>query len=313
MENQTTFKTKLRRVIKSGFVNFFRSGYISLASVLIMVITLSVIASVIFMGAILNTTLNELRSKVDVNVYFLTSASEEDILALKDKLAALPEVLNIEYISREIALENFKKRHENDQITLQALEELGDNPLGAALNIKAREPSEYQGIAEFLGQENILSKEGKQIIDKVNYLQNKVAIDRLSRIIESSEKLGLVITIVLVTISLVITLNTIRLAIYISRDEISVMQLVGASKNYIRGPFVITGVMYGAIAGLLTLVLFLPVTYWLGGVTENFFIGLNVFNYYAENFFQIFLIVMTSGVAIGATSSFLAVRRYLKL
>ncbi|MEK7117192.1 MAG: permease-like cell division protein FtsX, partial [Patescibacteria group bacterium] len=308
-----SFKTKLKRVIKTGFINFFRSGYISLASVLIMVITLSVIASVIFLGAILNTTLTELKNKVDVNVYFLTTAPESDILFLKEKLLTLPEVSNVEYLSREVALENFKKRHENDQITLQALEELGDNPLGAALNIKAKEPSEYQGIAEFLGQENILSRDGKQIIDKVNYLQNKVAIDRLSRIIASSEKLGLVITIVLITISLVITLNTIRLAIYISRDEISVMQLVGASKNYIRGPFVITGVMYGLVAGLLTLILFLPVTYWLGGVTANFFIGLNIFDYYTENIFQIFFIVMLSGVAIGAASSFIAVRRYLKL
>jgi cell division transport system permease protein len=313
MENKTSFKTKLRRTIKSGFVNFFRSGYVSLASVLIMVITLSVIASVIFMGAILDTTLDELRNKVDVNVYFLTSAEEPDILALKDRLSGLPEVSNIEYISREAALENFKKRHENDQITLQALEELGDNPLGAALNIKAKNPSQYQGISDFLGEENILSKDGKQIIDKVNYLQNKTAIDRLTKIIDSSEKMGMAITIVLIAVSLAITLNTIRLAIFISRDEISVMQLVGASKNYIRGPFVITGVMYGIVAALITLVLFIPVTYWLGGLTQNFFIGLNIFDYYLGNFFEVFFLVMGAGVGIGALSSLMAVRKYLKL
>lgn len=313
MENKTTFKTKLKRAIKSGFINFFRSGYISLASILIMVITLSVISSVIFMGAVLNTTLTELRNKVDVNVYFLSDAKEEDILALEDKLKALPEVSSIEYVSREAALQNFKKRHENDQVTLQALVELGDNPFGASLNIKAKEPSQYQGIADFLGEENIISKDGQKIIDKVNYLQNKTAIDRLTRIIDSSERLGLVITIVLVLVSLVITLNTIRLAIYISRDEISVMQLVGASKNYIRGPFVITGIMYGAVAGVLTMILFLPITYWLGGLTENFFIGLNIFDYYISNIFQILLIVIGSGIAIGAISSLFAVRRYLKL
>lgn len=313
MENKTTFKTKLRRVIKSGFVNFFRSGYVSLASVLVMVITLSVIASVIFMSAVFNTTLDELRKKVDVNVYFLTTASEEDILSLQERLRSLPEVQSIEYISREAALENFKKRHENDQITLQALDELGDNPLGAALNIKAKEPSQYQGIADFLGESDILSTDGKVIIDKINYLQNKTAIDRLTRIIDSSQKLSLVATLVLVIVSIIITLNTIRLAIYISKDEISVMQLVGASKNYIKGPFVITGIMYGALAGLLTLILFLPITYWLGGLTENFFIGLNIFDYYLSNIFQMVLIILTSGIAIGATSSFLAVRRYLKL
>lgn len=313
MENRTTFGTKLKRAVKSGFINFFRSGYISLASVLIMMITLSVIGSVIFMGAILDTTLQELRNKVDVNVYFLLNATEENILGLKDKLSALPEVSKIEYISRETVLENFKKRHENDQITLQALEELGNNPLGAVLNIKSKEPSQYQGIADFLGQENILSTSGERIIDKINYLENKPAIDRLSKIIDSAKRLGLIVTIVLVTVSIVITLNTIRLAIYISRDEISVMQLVGASKNYIRGPFVITGIMYGLAASVLTLAIFWPITYWLGGITKNFFIGLNVFEYYIENIFEMFLLILGSGVAIGAISSLFAVRRYLKL
>ena len=126
-------------------------------------------------------------------------------------------------------MENFKLVHENDQITLQALEELGDNPLEASLNIKAKEPSQYEGIANFLNEENILSSAAK-IIDKINYFENKVAIDKLSRIIDSAERLGLALSLALVIVSVVITFNTIRLTIYISREEISVMQLVGASK-----------------------------------------------------------------------------------
>ena len=297
----------------AGFVNFFRSGYVSLASVLVMIITLSTISGVIFMNAIFTTTLGELRNKVDINVYFVTDAVEQDILDLQSRLEALPEVSQIEYISRDQALENFKLRHENDQVTLQALEELGDNPLGAALNIKAREPSQYQGIADFLGEGNILSRDGKSIIDKVNYLDNKVAIDRLTKIIDSSQRLSLIATILLVLISIIITLNTVRLVIYVSREEIGVMQLVGASRNYIRGPFVVTGIMYGVVAAVITLVLFLPVTYWLGGVTEDFFIGLNIFDYYISNMFEMIFLIIGSGVAIGAASSLLAVRRYLKL
>ncbi len=258
-------------------------------------------------------TLDELRSKVDVNVYFLTSAPEADVLTLKNKLAALPEVENVQYVSRDQALANFKTRHENDQITLQALNELGDNPLGAELNIKAKDPSKYAGLAEFLSQENILSKDGAPIIDKINYLQNKTAIERLSKIINSSERLGLILVLVLVLVSIIITLNTVRLAIYISREEISVMQLVGASKNFIRGPFIVTGIIYGAIAGVIVLILFLPITYWLGNITSNFFVGFNIYNYYLANFFQMIFIILGSGVAIGTASSFLAVRKYLKL
>lgn len=310
---KTEFKTKLRRVTKAGFFNFWRSGYVSLASVLVMVVTLSVIGSVLFVSAILNITMEELRNKVDINVYFVTTSAENDILSLKTKIEALPEVSSVEYTSREKALENFRLRHENDQITIQALEELGDNPLGATLNIKAKEPSQYEGIANFLNEENILSSEGEKIIDKINYFENRTAIDKLSRIINSAERLGLVLSLALVIVSIIITFNTIRLTIFISREEISVMQLVGASKNYVRGPFVVTGVLVGLFSGLITMLLFLPISYWLGGTTENFFIGFNIFSYYLSNFFQILFIVVGSGVAIGAISSFLAVRKYLKL
>lgn len=310
---KTAFKTKLKRVIKAGFFNFWRSGYVSLASILVMVVTLSAISSVIFVGAILNTTMQELRNKVDINVYFITTALEADILSLKTTIEALPEVERVEYLSREQALENFKLRHENDQITLQALEELGDNPLGAALNIKAKEPSQYEGIANFLNEENILSSSGEKIIDEINYFKNRVTIDRLGRIIDSVEKLGFILASALVVVSIVITFNTVRLAIYISREEISVMQLVGASKNYVRGPFVVTGIVVGLISALATLLLSLPVTYFLGGLTENFFIGLNLFEYFLKNIFEIAFLLIGAGVGIGALSSWLAVRRYLKL
>jgi len=278
-----------------------------------MVITLSVIGSVVFVSAILNITMSELRDKVDINVYFVTTAIEEDIVSLKTKIAALPEVKIVEYTSREEALEKFRLRHENDQITLQALEELGENPLGAVLNIKAKQPSQYEGIANFLNEENILSSEGEKIIDKINYFENKTAIEKLSRIIDSAESLGWAISLALVVVSIVITFNTIRLAIYISREEISVMQLVGASKNYVKGPFVVTGVIVGLASGLITMLLFLPISYWLGNLTQNFFIGFNIFDYYISNFFEIIFIIVGSGIAIGAISSFLAVRKYLKL
>ena len=312
MEN-SSFKIKLRRVIKSGFFNFWRSGYVSLASILVMVVTLSVIGAVLFVGAILNTTLAELRSKVDVNLYFITTAPESDILTLKTKIEAMPEVAVVEYVSRGQALENFKLRHENDQTTLQALEELGDNPLGAVLNIKAKEPSQYESLANFLNEENILSSDGQKIIDKINYFENKVEIEKLSRIIGSAQRLGLAISFALVIVSMIITLNTIRLAIYISREEISVMRLVGASTSYIQGPFVVLGVIYGLSAAIITLLVLLAVTYWLGGVLGSFLVDFNIFSYYLRNFLEIALIIIGSGALIGAFSSTLDIRKYLKI
>src|SRR4051812_30192120 len=138
------FWTKLKRIIRAGFFSFWRNGFVSLSSILVMMVTLFVIGMTMFSGVILRSTLDQIKDKVDINVYFVTGAAENDILAMKQKLEQLPEVKSpVGYVSREAALADFKKRHENDEFTLQALDELGENPLGAALNIKAKDPSQY--------------------------------------------------------------------------------------------------------------------------------------------------------------------------
>lgn len=304
------FWVNTKRIIRSGFVGFWRNGSVSLSSVLIMTVTLFALGSILFAGALLRSSLEQIQEKVDVNVYFIPSAAETDILALKSKLEALPEVALVEYTSRDQALINFKERHANDEVTLQALEEIGDNPLGAILNIRAKQTSQYEGIASFLDSE---SGEGGTFIDKVNYYQNKAAIDTLTRIIAGGTTVGFGMTLALVLISIIIAFNTIRLAIYIAREEISVMRLVGASNKYIRGPFIVSGIMYGVVSAVLTLILFYPATYWVSSITRTFFSGFDMWSYYLSQFGIIFAIIIGTGALLGAIGSFLAVRKYLKV
>ena len=304
---------KLKRVIRTGFFNFWRNGTVSLASVLVMMVALTVMGSIVIGKAVLDTSLAELSSRIDINVTFTTSASEEDILEVKHSLESLPEVLLVNYVTRQEALDAFKERHAGDQSILTALDELGENPLGAVLNIKARDPSQYASVAEFLESDNTLSSSGITIVDRVNYFQNKVAIDRLTQIISSADKLAFAATLFFAIVSILIAFNTIRLTIYIARDEISVMRLVGASTTYIQGPFVVVGIIYGLVAALITVIIFLPITYWLGSTMETFFGGFNVFSYYLRNFLEIAFIIFGSGVVIGAISSLLAIRKYLKI
>ena len=313
MSGQKMFKTKLKRVLRSGFFNFWRDGTVTLASILVMMVTLMVIGLIAFSSAILDTTLAELKNKIDINVTFITSAKEEDILKIKHTIESLPEVLLVTYVSRDEAFTFFKERHSNDQAILSALDELGENPLGAVLNVRARDPSQYASVAEFLEDGNALATGGLSIIDRVNYFQNKASIDKLTRIIASADRLGFVLMFFLAVISVLISFNTIRLTIYLARDEISVMRLVGASTTYIRGPFMVVGIIYGVVAGILTLILLLPLTYWLGSNTKNFFIDFNIFFYYLRHFLEIAFIIMSSGIFIGALSSALAIRKYLKV
>ena len=108
------FSTSIKRIFRSGFYSFWRNGFVSFSSVIVMIITLSVIAGTIFLGAILNASLDSIRNKVDVNVYFVQGAAEADILNLKSSLEALPEVQTVTYVSADQALADFKTKHQTN-------------------------------------------------------------------------------------------------------------------------------------------------------------------------------------------------------
>lgn len=305
------FWINIKRVSRLGFVNFWRNGSVSLASILITTIALLVVATLILSRVLFSSTLTEIQRKVDVNVYFTTSATEDEILTLKRRIESLPEVAMVEYSSRDSELEKFRARHEGDELILQSLDEIGENPLGAVLNIQAKTPSQYEGIASFV--EGVRAESNASIIDNVNYNKNKTAINSLSRIIEASKKLGNGFAIFAIAVSVLITFNTIRLTIYMAREEISVMRLVGASSRYIRGPFVFTGLMYGFFSTILAIAILLPVLYWAGPHTQSLGTGIDVFKYFLSNIFSICGTIMLFGLAIGSVSSYLAVKKYLKI
>lgn len=300
-----------KRVVRYGVAGFVRNGFVSLAAVLIMTITLFVVAGIVISGAALGATLKQISEKVDVTVYFLPAATESQVGDIRRSLEALPEVREVQYESPEEALTQFRERHKDDQTQLQALDLLGENPFGPALEIQAKDTAQYEAIAEFVRGQQESGQGAGAVIDRVNFYQNKTAIDRLTDIIETSRTLGFVIAIILAGASVLISFNTIRLAIYTSRDEIGVMNLVGAGHWYVRGPFMIAGLLYGAISGIVVLLLLYPLLAWMGPGSERFLGEFNVFTYFTSNFLLLFAVVMLSGVALGALSSYLAVRRYL--
>src|SRR3989344_475034 len=117
----------VKRVSRYGLAGFVRNGFVSLAAVLVMIIMLLVLANIMISNAAMTATLQELTDKVDVTVYLTTAATEGQASDLRKSLEALPEVASVAYVSREQALADFKARHVNDQLTMQALDELGAN------------------------------------------------------------------------------------------------------------------------------------------------------------------------------------------
>jgi cell division transport system permease protein len=296
-----------KRIVRAGFVNFVRNPVVSAVSILIMTVTLFIVSTLILVNALLSFSLGQISERVDINVYFYPDASEVDTLALRDDLELLPEVTSVDYISREEAIDNFRQRHADDYLTLQALDELNENPLGASLNIQADEAGQYVSIAQYLETSTYTNS-----IEKINYNQNKNIIDKLNDIMDTVQRLGLIVTLFFIVISILITFNTIRLAIYGAREEIAVMRLVGADKKYIRGPFMVEGILYGIGATFLTVIISIPMTLWFNSFGEVFFGGMDIFAYYITNLPQIFIILLVVGVLLGIISSFFATRRYLK-
>ena len=298
----------LRRVIKEGVINFWRNGWVSLAAILVMVLSLFMIGSLMFSNVLLTSALSRIEDQVDIGVYFKKEATEDEILNAQAALLQLAQVKSASYISEDEALEKFRTRHATNALITQSLEELGENPLQASLNIKAKDPSQYEVIARFLD-----ASAYSALIDKINYFQNQVVIERLSGFLGASRAAGFGITIVFSLIAMLVVFNTIRLAIYTSRDEISVKRLVGATRRHVRTPFLVEGAMYGIISAIITMIIFYPLTLWIGPAGARFFGGPNLFNYYLSNFFEIFFILLAVGVVLGVISSSIATRRYLKI
>jgi len=175
----TTFK----RITRTGFVNFWRNGFLSFSAVIVITLSLLAFGALIFSSAFGQALLADVREKVDIKVYFVISAKEDDIKEVQSDLESLPEVVRVDYSSREQVLADFQEKWKDNALIMQGLEEIGSNPFPASLNVKSTDPRQYGSIASYLEDKRPTDSAGNPIIEKINYAQNKLVIDRLSRII----------------------------------------------------------------------------------------------------------------------------------
>ncbi|PIS17294.1 MAG: hypothetical protein COT59_01435 [Candidatus Nealsonbacteria bacterium CG09_land_8_20_14_0_10_42_14] len=300
--------TSFRRIIQSGWLSFRRQGGLSLATIFIMTMTIACVSSLFFLQQTSQFLVSSLQEKVDMSVYFTEASLENEILGIKNEIASLPEVKSIDYVSREEALDKFTQRHQDDEVIMESLSEIGVNPLLASLNVRAWEASQYESIVSFLNSASF-----SPLIDKIDYSQKKPAIERFSSITSTINWVGIILSVIFAAVAVLVAFNTVRLAIYNSKEEIETMRLVGASNWFIRGPFLVQGVVVGVFATLITLLLFVVTLLFLSPKFEILAPGLNLFSFFVGNFFLILLIQLAAGVGLGVLSSWIAIRRYLRV
>lgn len=295
------------RVIKSGWTNFKRNSYLSFGTIGVMAMALILCMGLLGLQFLTGQIISTLEDKVDISIYFKTDAAEDQINQVKSDISKLTEVETVSYISRDQALEDFKTRHADDTLIQESLQQLDENPLAASLNIKARETSQYATIAQSIEKSTFRS-----LIDKINFYENKDVIGRIQELSSTLNKWVLISTIVLASIAILITFNTIRLTIYNQKREIEIMRLVGASNWQIRGPYVSEGAFYGIFSAIIALIFFYPVVYLASGKISTF-TSVDIFDYFIHGIPQVAIITIGLGVFLGVVSSSVAIRKYLKI
>lgn len=298
----------IKRIFKAGFSSFKRHQHLSFATILILVMTVSLVALLFVSHKVLKFTIFQIRSKADISVYFQKGAAETEIFELKQKLAEFSEVKEIEYVSEEAALENFIARHQNEKALMESLAEVGDNPFLASLNIKAFEAQDYEKVVNFLEDDSF-----SNLINKIDYFKRKSAIEKVFSATSFLDKAGVSVSLALIAISVLVTFNTIRLAIYTQKEEITIAKLVGASNWFVRGPFLVQGVLCGLSAFIFSFVIITFCFYFFSPKITVFFPGFKLFDFFRQEMGSILAIQIIGALILGIIPSFFAIRKYLRV
>lgn len=297
----------LKRIFETAIKNFKVQGLVNFAVLFVMVITCLQVSSTFLLGKISQSLILDLEEKVDISVYLKETAEEEEILSMREKLALNPQVKDIEYISSEKAREIFIERHQDDPLLMESLVQVG-NPFLASLNIKAFDFYQYEEISDILEGSTF-----QELIQKVDYYQRKPVIERIFSITSGIKNGLIVLSLFLGSVVVLVTFNTVRLAIYSLREEIEIERLVGASNWFIRSPFLAQGAITGFLAFLISTLILSIACFALTPQLKALFSDINLFSCFGENLFPILLIQFLTGTSLGVFSSFIATRKYLKI
>ena len=297
-----------KRIFRTGWLNFKRNSYLSFGTTGVVALVLLLFSGLMVLNYVSGQIVAGLEDKVDVSVYFKNDAPEDQVMSVKQDLESQPDVARVTYISKDQALTDFKAKHAGDALIQQSLAELSDNPLQSSHNIKAKNSTQYASIVTFLEGNKF-----RPVVDKINFYENEAVINRVESISNGVSNWGLVVTLVLAFIAVLVTFNTIRLTIYNQKNEIEIMRLVGGSNWHIKAPYLIEGGLYGVFAAAIAIIIFYPVLWFVSSKASVLIPGISLVGYFVSNVFQFVLIIFAMGIALGIISSFIAIRRFLKV
>ncbi len=297
------------RVVKFSLQDIVRNIWLSLVTVMILILSLFTINMLLVVKVIGQTAVDAIQEKIDINLFLKPDASEDEILALKTKVSNLPEVKEVDYISKKQALEKFKEKHKDNPEILAALRELGVNPLTPSLVIKPKRLEDFDNLI------NRLNAFDDEIIESRNFTNYKLLLNKINSITDKVSRAGMLLAAIFIFITLLVVYNAVRVAIYTHRREIMIMRLVGASRAFIQMPYLMSSIIYTLIGVLAVMLIFYPFLKLLQPYLETFFVGYNVnlLTYFYGQAWLIFGLQFVGLVVINILASLFAVRKYSRV
>lgn len=302
----------LWRMIAFGVQNFWRNVWLSVVTVVILTLNLFLMSMVMGLNVVGDQALTAVKEKVNLSVFFTATTSEQQVKTIREELLQKAEVKSVDVITRQQHLEDLKAAYPDSGLVNAAIEVLGDNPLGPGLVVTARSFDGYSGIVQALHDERYATV----IEDTGNDFEaNRDVINTISRTVSNLRQVAVWLNLFFALIAALMVFNTIRVNIYTHSDEIGIMKLVGSSDTFVRGPFIVTSVVYGILAAVITTLLFVPVLTIANPFLNSFFAGydINILGYFYQHVWLILGLEVLVGCGLSALSSLFAIGRYLRV
>ncbi len=300
------------RIINTGIINFFRNISLAIAAVAIMVVTLTIVLISLITNFTFSNTISQITNKIDISVFLDSNLSVAQTNKLVEELKHLSDVQSVQYLDKAQALAIYEKENASNSQLIQAVNETS-NPLPPTLIIKPISLNNIESIKTFLSKPAIASLQS----DPPSYSgQEKLAINNITHATDVLREIGVVAVIIFALVSMLIIFNTIQMAIFNRRDEIQIMRLLGAGTTYIRGPFVVESIIYGILSALISVLIVNFAFQASSSTLQASSLGLLDISYansfFSNKFFELLTVQLCLGIVIGAVSSLIATRRYLK-
>ena len=292
----------LKFAFNSAWQSFWRNLAVSLAAVLSITLILILAGINLLVGHAFSQVLDGFRDKVsEISINVSDDTPLPNVYDFQQQLAADPRVTSVKFVTKDEALTQFKSDPQNGVLAQQ----IDGNPLDAKLDVHVKNLGDVAAIDSKARQWS-----GVDPTDPTNYQG-----DFVNRMLQLSQWLGLAgaaLLVILLIVSVVIVMNTIRTAVYHRRKEIEVMKLVGATEWFVRGPFVIEGIMTGLVAAAIALAL-LVISYEPVVARFKSDVGFIPLSYDPAFISSLATDLLLAGALLGALGSYIGVRRYVRI